>query len=143
MIYYVIETQTTNGTGAVGFSAAYTDEQDAYAKYHELLSVAEKSPVDYHGVFIVDENLAIPAYELARRISYPAGDPVWFVLEFQSGETGSVIPLTYTDKPSAWQQFYGILQFAAKSSIPKHGAILIRQDLEIYHETLAERSEQE
>lgn len=141
MLYYVIETQAGNGTGSVAFTQAYLDVQDAFAKYHELLTVAEKSVVQYHAVFVVDENLTILAYELAKRQSYPAGTEVWFALEFQSGDSGAVIPMAYTDKADAWNKFYTVLAYAAKSSVPKHGAMIIKQDLEWYREELAERSE--
>ena len=141
MLHYVIETQATNGTGAVAYTQAYLDEQDAWQKYHELLTVAEKSAVAYHAVFIIDENLTVLAYELAKRPSY-SGNPVWFVLEFQSGDgSGAVVPMAYTDKADAWNKFYTVLGYAAKSSVPKHGAVIIKQDLEWYREELAERSE--
>ena len=140
MIYYVIELQTNNGTGVVGFTQVYINEQDAFEKYHEIMKIAEKSAVDYHAAMIIDENFNIVATELARRSNYPNIDDVWFVLEFQSnGESGAVIPMAYTTKPAAWQKYYQILQYAAVSDIPKHGSFMINHTLAEYHNELAER----
>ena len=54
MIFYVIELQTTS-TGAV-ISFAFTNQPDAEAKYHELLSVAAKSAVPKHGAMLISED---------------------------------------------------------------------------------------
>lgn len=144
MLYYVVEMQTTNDVGTVGFTQAYTNEQDAYEKYHDILRIAEKSAVDYHSAVIINEDLELLANELAKRLSYPKETSIWFVLEFQSnGNNGAVIPMAYDDKSNAWQKYYQILQYAAKSAVSKHGAFIIGHDLAEYHETLAERGNEE
>ena len=54
MIFYVIELQSST-TGAV-ISFAFTNQPDAEAKYHELLSVAAKSAVPKHGAMLISED---------------------------------------------------------------------------------------
>lgn len=140
MLYYVVEMQTTNGVGAVGFTQAYTSEQNAYEKYHDILRIAEKSSVDYHAVIIIDEDLTLVESELAKRTLYPEETSVWFVLEVQTTEgSGAVIPMAYANKSDAWQKYYKILQYAAKSAVEKHGAFMIGHDLLEFHNELAER----
>lgn len=55
-MYYVIEFQTNNGTGAA-IPFAFANQADAEAKYHELLAVAAKSAVEKHGVALVTDDL--------------------------------------------------------------------------------------
>lgn len=141
MLYYVIEMQTNNGTGVVGFTQAYINDQDAFEKYHEIMRIAEKSSVDYHATMIINEDLDVIATELAKRPTYPESNDVWFVLELQSNiENGAVIPMAYTDKAVAWQKYYQILEYASVSTVPKHGSFMINHTLAEYHEQLAERA---
>lgn len=52
-----------------------------------------------------------------------------YVMELQSGETsGAAIPMAYTDQPDAEEKYHQILQFAAKSSVLKHGAVMMDEN---------------
>ena len=54
----VIELQTNNGvTSAI--TTAYTNDQEAYQKYHQVLSYAAVSSVDVHTAILVDEYGAV------------------------------------------------------------------------------------
>lgn len=54
----VIELQTNNGvTSAI--TTAYTNDQEAYQKYHQVLSYAAVSSVDIHTAILVDEYGAV------------------------------------------------------------------------------------
>lgn len=54
----VIELQTNNGvTSAI--TTAYANDQEAYQKYHQVLSYAAVSSVDVHTAILVDEYGAV------------------------------------------------------------------------------------
>lgn len=63
MVYFVIETQVTNGVGAA-IPTAYTDRSDAEAAYHTVLAVAAKSAVQKHGVMLCNEDGFVLKQEL-------------------------------------------------------------------------------
>lgn len=50
----VIELQTTNGVTSA-LTNSYTDESQAYQKYHQILSYAAVSEVDIHSAAIINE----------------------------------------------------------------------------------------
>ena len=54
---------------------------------------------------------------------------MFYVIEFQSGETGSVIPFTFTNEQyqagEADAKYHDLLRVAATSSVRKHGVILM------------------
>lgn len=54
---------------------------------------------------------------------------IYYVIEFQSGVTGAVIPLAYTDRSDAEAQYHTLLAVAAKSAVRKHGVMLCNEDL--------------
>lgn len=67
MGFTVIETQTNNGVMAV-LHTEFTDEQEAQAhqKYHEVLSYAAVSQVQYHGAAILDKECCIVKNEVYK-----------------------------------------------------------------------------
>lgn len=60
----------------------------------------------------------------------------YYVIEFQTTNgVGAAIPYAYSDPAEAEAKYHAILSAAAKSSVEKHGAILITEDLFLkYHE---------
>ena len=55
---------------------------------------------------------------------------MFYVIEFQtSGSSGSAIVNTYTDIQVARQRYYTIMAAASVSDVPKHGAMLLTDDL--------------
>ena len=66
---------------------------------------------------------------------------IFYVIELQTAETGSVIPYAYDNRPDAEAQYHTLLAVASKSSVPKHGCIMVNADgfvlkYEVYnHET--------
>lgn len=71
MVYFVVETQVDNGVGAC-IPLAFTDRDQAEAKYHQLLSVAAVSNVDKHGVILMNEDLFVIKKEVYVHISEDA-----------------------------------------------------------------------
>lgn len=55
MIYYVVEIQTQEATGAV-IPFTFTDRGQAEAKYHSLLAVASVSSVPKHGAMLFNDD---------------------------------------------------------------------------------------
>ena len=55
MIYYVIEIQTLNNSGAV-IPFSFTDRNQAEAKYHSLLAVCATSDVPKHGAMLFNDD---------------------------------------------------------------------------------------
>ena len=53
-MFTVIELQTTNGTTAA-ITSTYEDENQAYQKYHQILSYAAVSEVDIHSASVLNE----------------------------------------------------------------------------------------
>ena len=54
-MFYVIEIQTMENTGAV-IPFTFTDRGQAESKYHNLLSVAAVSQVPYHGAMLFNQD---------------------------------------------------------------------------------------
>ena len=54
---------------------------------------------------------------------------IYYVIEFQSGATGAAIVNTYTNRDDAEEKYHEIMKYASKSGIPKHGAMIITEDL--------------
>lgn len=55
---------------------------------------------------------------------------LYYVIEFQTlNETGSVIPLSYTDRNQAEAAYHTKLAAAAVSEVKKHGVMLCNADL--------------
>lgn len=62
---------------------------------------------------------------------------VYYVIESQvNGETGTIIPVAYTDKALAEQAYHTALAAAAVSAVPKHGVMLCNEDLFILKQEL-------
>ena len=53
----------------------------------------------------------------------------YYVIEVQSGSTGAVIPFAFNNQPDAEAKYHALLSIAAKSSVPKHGAMLFTDSL--------------
>lgn len=71
---------------------------------------------------------------------------MFYVLELQTNQTGSVLVFTYDNLPQAESKFYAILSSAAVSSVRKHGAIILNEDgmmlkHEVFNHTVQEPSE--
>ena len=54
---------------------------------------------------------------------------IYYVLEFQSGTAGTALCTTYTDKAAAESAYHTVLAAAAQSAVPKHGAMIVTEDL--------------
>lgn len=67
MGYTVIETQTNNGAMSV-LHTEFTDgqEEQAHQKYHEVLSYASVSNVQYHGAAILDSECCVLRSEVYK-----------------------------------------------------------------------------
>lgn len=68
---------------------------------------------------------------------------IFYVIELQSSTTGAVISFAFTNQPDAEAKYHELLSVAAKSAVPKHGAMLISEDgflikEEFYDHTAAE-----
>ena len=55
-------------------------------------------------------------------------EPIYYVIEFQSDATGGCLPASYTNRADAEEKYHQVLQFAAKSEVRKHGAMIINED---------------
>lgn len=64
---------------------------------------------------------------------------MYYVIEFQTGSTGAAIVSNYDNRPDAEEKFYEIMKFAAKSTVPNHGAMIITGDLFTVKSALAYR----
>ena len=53
---------------------------------------------------------------------------IYYVIELQTGETGACLPVAYADRADAEEKYHHVLQYAAKSEIRKHGAMIITED---------------
>ena len=54
---------------------------------------------------------------------------IFYVIELQtSAESGSAIPYAYDNRPDAEAQYHTLLAVASKSSVPKHGCIMVNAD---------------
>lgn len=54
-MYTVVEIQSTGESVAIPAPASFVDINDAYAKYHTVLSASAKSEVPKHGCYILDD----------------------------------------------------------------------------------------
>ena len=132
MLFYVIEFQSGETGSVIPF--AFTNEQyhagEADAKYHDLLRVAATSSVRKHGVILLSDYL-VPIKQDVYTHGEDEDESLLYVLEVQSGETGAVIPFAFaSDQRSAIDsKYYTILAAAAQSSVPRHGAMVIDEDL--------------
>lgn len=55
---------------------------------------------------------------------------MWYVIEFQSGiGTGTLIPLSFTDRTQAESSYHEKLMYASQSQVPKHGVMLVNDDM--------------
>ena len=54
---------------------------------------------------------------------------MFYVIEVQTGASGAVIPFAFENRPDAEAKYHELLAAAAKSAVPKHGAMLITDDL--------------
>lgn len=68
-MFYVIEIQTTDASGAV-IPFSFTDRSQAEAKYHSLLAVCATSTVKKHGAMLFNEDGFILKSEV-----YTHGEP--------------------------------------------------------------------
>ena len=53
----------------------------------------------------------------------------FYVLEFQTGEVSSVIPVAYDNRADAEAAYHHKLEYAAKSNVRKHGCMLCNEDM--------------
>lgn len=68
---------------------------------------------------------------------------IYYVIEFQTGDSGSTIVNTYTSRAAAYQKFHLIMSAASVSSVPKHGAMIVSGDMEVIECARAIRQEAE
>ena len=62
---------------------------------------------------------------------------IYFVIESQvNGDTGSIIPVAYTEKDLAEQAYHTALAAAAVSTVQKHGVMLCNEDLFVLKQEL-------
>jgi len=54
----------------------------------------------------------------------------YYVVEIQTGETGALLYYQCDDRAEAEGKYHHILSIAAQSSVWKHGAMLLNEDLE-------------
>ena len=73
MIYYVIELQSSTTGAAIPF--AYTELQDAEAKYHPILAAAAKSAVPKHGAMIITDRCLVIKSEVYEHEPPAAAEP--------------------------------------------------------------------
>ena len=65
---------------------------------------------------------------------------IYYVIEFQTNNTGAVLTWSYDNRESAEEKYFSIMKAAAKSNVKKHGAIIITEDLFQLKGELAYRS---
>ena len=53
---------------------------------------------------------------------------MYFVLEIQINETGSILPYAFDNLADAEAKYHSILAVAAKSEVPKHSAVLMAEN---------------
>lgn len=53
---------------------------------------------------------------------------IFYVIELQTGVSGSCIPFAFDNKADAEAKYHTLLAVAAKSDVPKHGVILVNAD---------------
>lgn len=53
---------------------------------------------------------------------------IYYVIELQTGDTGACLPVAYQDRADAEEKYHQVLQFAAKSDVRKHGAMIVTED---------------
>ena len=54
---------------------------------------------------------------------------IYYVIEIQtSGDSGAVIPFTFSDRNDAEAKYHSLLAVCATSTVPKHGAMLFNDD---------------
>ena len=64
----------------------------------------------------------------------------YYVIELQtSGAAGAAIPYAYDNRPDAEAKYYTIMSAAAKSSVEKHGALMVTEDMFTIKSELAYR----
>ena len=64
----------------------------------------------------------------------------FYIIELQSGEeTGSSIVTTKQTQQEAEQVFHTIMAAASVSSVPKHGAMIVTEDMFVLKQELAYR----
>lgn len=54
---------------------------------------------------------------------------IFYVIEFQSGDTGAVIPFAFDDRTAAETKYHQLLAVAAGSDVRKHGVMLCNEDM--------------
>jgi len=54
---------------------------------------------------------------------------MYYVIEIQTAATGAVLPFAFTDRNEAEAKYHDLLRVAATSAVPKHGAMLLTDDL--------------
>ena len=53
----------------------------------------------------------------------------YFVIETQTGETAAATVTMFADRTLAEARYHEILMYAAQSKVPKHGAMLMTEDM--------------
>ena len=54
---------------------------------------------------------------------------MFYVVEVQTSDIGAVLPFAFDNRPDAEAKYHDLLRIAAKSSVPKHGVMLLDEDL--------------
>lgn len=65
---------------------------------------------------------------------------MFYVFEVQTNETGAVNVFTFNTREDAESKYHEILMYASKSSVNKHGAMIVTEDMfivksEVYNHT--------
>ena len=53
----------------------------------------------------------------------------YFVVETQSGETSAALVTTFQDLSQAKQKYYQVMSAAAVSNVPKHGCMILTDNM--------------
>ena len=61
---------------------------------------------------------------------------MFYVIEVQTNTTGAVLPFAFDNQPDAEAKYHDLLRVAAKSNVPKHGAMLLNEDLFVLKQEL-------
>lgn len=107
---------------------AYQDRSDAEQQYHDVLRYASKTTLLKHGCTLLTE-----AGDYIKNEAYGDGETnpdARIVIEFQKTSPSAISPIVnyYTDASDAEVRYHTILTFAPKTTLAKHGGIMLRED---------------
>ena len=136
MKYFVIEMQT--GESGAALINAFDTRSEAEYKYHDIMKAASISNVPKHGAMIITDTMDVIDSELAYREDYAATN-LFYVFEFQSGETASALYEVKDTMSLALQKYHTVLSYADVSEVSTHGAMIVAPDLFVVRSEVAYR----